>query len=172
MLKKMMTQMLAETEHDDEIPNESVLFDCPEPNCIRKYQFYGNLIRHLAGGKHQYKPERETMQDVVQSMFKKKLETIYTATDEVHSFMIDESQARTSQCVASQHPLQRGWALGEPTVNVRFNRNQVSWLNEKFDHGKVTGHKFHAGELAKTVAFVTKPGSNGIVKYLLYLLAP
>ena len=43
--------------------HESHLYSCPEPGCIKRYQRFSSLQRHLDCGKHKRELEKETLFD-------------------------------------------------------------------------------------------------------------
>jgi len=71
---------------------------------------------------------------------------------------LDEVQVKDSRCGRKQPQLDRGWALRVSAPNIRFNQNQVSWLDEKYSEGEATNRKHDAGLLSKEMHQILKPG--------------
>ncbi|CAF4547408.1 unnamed protein product, partial [Didymodactylos carnosus] len=59
---------------EDVSPNK--LYECPEEGCTAAFARNGNLINHIANGKHQRRPERHLMRDYAMQTYHSKLEDI------------------------------------------------------------------------------------------------
>ena len=45
------------------------LFTCPNEGCIRVYKRYGSMVNHVAYGKCEFEPERESLLDTAKIMY-------------------------------------------------------------------------------------------------------
>ena len=122
-------------------PPTRALFECPEPNCIRKFQYYGNLLRHMNLGTHSYVPECLTLRDYAIGLYKEKIETMHVQHDvaQIRDAVHDIEQAGIDEISGA---LPRGWALRETKPSVWFNENQVEYLVDLFNRGAQSGKKF------------------------------
>ena len=76
------------------------------------------------------------------------------------------NQVRDSRCNARQDPLPLGWALKTPPTNVRFNKNQLAFLNDAYDKGELTRLKSKAGDLVKEMKRSRNPDGGNKIKLL------
>ena len=53
---------------------ESALFSCAEEGCVKSFQQYASLEKHLDCGRHKYALEHETLYDKAMTMYATKLE--------------------------------------------------------------------------------------------------
>lgn len=111
-----------ENESDDESCEKGrELFFCPEEGCIKSFQQFSSLEKHLDCGKHKYALEHETLYDKAMTMYAAKLEHGAGVVPET----VDEDLAY--QSLADGGPtLTMGWALKSPTVKRKKLKNRIS----------------------------------------------
>ncbi len=116
--------------------SENKVFSCPMEGCIRRFQYEGNLARHVIIGKHKFALERETTVDFVQknyqeSLSRSNLNSIRKAQQE----MLESFPATVSG-------LKRGWALKAARLVTKFTPHQRQYLIDKFEDGRSKGVPF------------------------------
>ncbi len=127
-----------ESRNDDECnlassASRNKIFSCPVEGCTNKFQYEGNLARHIIVGKHKFALERETTIDFVQknyqaSLSQSNLNSIRKAQQELlESFPTTDAT------------LGRGWALKASRLVAKFKPNQRQYLVDKFEEGRRKG---------------------------------
>ena len=58
---------------DEETDQETKLYQCPDDGCVKSFQRFSPLQRHLDVGKHKYELERETLLDKAMLSYTTKL---------------------------------------------------------------------------------------------------
>ncbi len=112
------------------------IFSCPVEGCIKKFQYEGNLVRHIIIGKHKFALERETAIDFVQKNYQKTL-----SQSNLNS--IRKAQQEMVESFPARGPiLNRGWALKASRLVTRFNQKQRQYLVYKFEEGRKSGTSF------------------------------
>ena len=131
-----------EEEDDDRVP-----FSCPEEGCIKVYQSFAALQRHLDLGKHLIRLERETQYDQVK---RKWAETCLSFAGGYLQSVPSTSAAATADQPDSQNvpSTEEGWALKNVRNVVNFSENVRNYLREVFLLGEETGHKASPGDVA------------------------
>ena len=121
------------------------LFTCPNEGCIRVYKRYGSMVNHVAYGKCEFEPERESLLDTAKIMYSKKL-----WGGEVSQKMgITGSAATVVPLADSQKKEEEGWALRTTKKAKAFNEKQRKFLEEKFMVGETTGRKLDPVTVAR-----------------------
>ena len=121
------------------------LFTCPNEGCIRVYKRYGSMVNHVAYGKCEFQPERESLLDTAKIMYSKKL-----WGGEVSQKMgITGSAATVVPLADSQKKEEEGWALRTTKKAKAFNEKQRKFLEEKFMVGETTGRKLDPVTVAR-----------------------
>ncbi|CAB3985747.1 PREDICTED: uncharacterized protein LOC107336424 [Paramuricea clavata] len=132
--------------------NESHLFSCPEPGCIKRYQRFHSLQRHLDCGKHKRELEQETIFDRAAIGYAERLDK--------QSGCVPELQAFQNAKSPRQHVLSMGWApKSAQTKRTRFNEKQKNYMTTKFNIRETTGFKANPADVAK--AMMTTKDDNG-----------
>ena len=132
--------------------NESHLFSRPEPWCVKRYQRFSSLQRHLNCGKHKRELEKETIFDRAATGYAERLDK--------QSGCVPTLQAFQSAKSPRQHVLSMGWALkSAQTKRTRFNDKQKNYMTTKFNLGETTGFKANPADVAK--AMMTTRDDNG-----------
>ena len=141
--------MASATEKDsDEESSEkrSGLFYCPEEGCVKSFQQYSSLEKHLDCDTHKYALEHETLYDKAMVMHAAKLEhgagvVPETADGDLIISLEDEGPA-----------LPMGWALKSATVTRKnLTAAQKTYLTEVFQEGKRTGQKADPANISKAM---------------------
>ena len=110
-----------EEEEDGEGADASLLLSCPVDGCIRTYQKYHNLERHLLFGKCKLVSEKYTLLDTAKLAYAEKVQEGLTTQPTL--------AAPTTTEISSESPLVQGWALKGTKKATRFNENQRQYLN-------------------------------------------
>ncbi|KAK3729002.1 hypothetical protein QZH41_002240 [Actinostola sp. cb2023] len=137
------------TPPEDQIPATHVpssspssgVFPCPNEGCIRVFQRFSNLERHLSFDQCSKSIERHCLLDLAKIEYASLLqegvgaipvlESKLLAPDEIHSIA------------------QEGWALRGSKKPYRFNDRQKEYLELKFNIGQVTGKKSQPEAVAR-----------------------
>jgi hypothetical protein len=110
----------------------SRLFDCNEEGCVKKFLNPGNLVNHLATGKHQRLPERTSLRDTGMQIYASKLERI--GQRELVSIVLQNATGtRTLNSIKPN--LTDGWALPKVRKVTRLTSKQIEYLTGKFNDG-------------------------------------
>ncbi|XP_061188663.1 uncharacterized protein LOC133196824 [Saccostrea echinata] len=122
----------------EECNESSLIFTCPEPNCLMSFQKYGYLSKHVDRGNHKTRTDVNSLSDKAKKEY----------VDQ-----IDVKKSTLLQRPATTLPsdnviLQRGWALKSKRRVKRFSREQIHFLREMFEKGEVTGHKCDVEEVS------------------------
>ena len=142
------TELASATERDSDEENSekrSGLFHCPEEGCVKSFQQYSSLEKHLDCDKHKYALEHETLYDKAMIRYAAKLEhgagVVPETVDEDIIVLEDEGLA-----------LPMGWALKSATV-TRENLTvaQKTYLTEVFQEGERTGRKADPANISKAM---------------------
>ena len=137
-----------EEEEDGEGVDASSLLSCPVDGCIRTYQKYHNLERHLLFGKCKLVSEKYTLLDTAKLAYAEKVQEGLTTQPTL--------AARTTTEVSSDSPLVQGWALKGTRKVTRFNENQRQYLNNKFQIGLESGHKADPEKLSRDMRYARR----------------
>ena len=102
------------------------LFPCPTERCLKVYQLNSSLDHHLTIGACKIQGARPTLLDRAMIGYKAKLD------EERSSCPVLPSASQPSMLNES---VPRGWALQGTRKGARFNQQQTSYLDEKFEIG-------------------------------------
>ena len=142
------TELASATERDSDEENSekrSGLFHCPEEECVKSFQQYSSLEKHLDCGTHKYALEHETLYDKAIG-YAAKLEhgagvVPETVDEDVTISLGDEGP-----------PLPMGWALKSATVTRKnLTAAQKTYLTEVFQEEERTGQKADPGNISKAM---------------------
>ncbi|XP_078696170.1 uncharacterized protein LOC144924634 [Branchiostoma floridae x Branchiostoma belcheri] len=129
---------------DTSTQSSEKLFCCPEEGCIKSYQRFSSLQKHLDIGVHVRMIERETLMDRAILGYAEKVDTGDSSVPQ----LIDDEATITDE--AGHCPLPMGWALkGAKKTRARFSDKQRKYLEDKFDIGQTTGRKCDPSQVAK-----------------------
>ena len=122
------------------------LFSCPEEGCIKRYQRFSSLQRHLDCGRHHLAIENESLFDraIVGYQFERL---------DVQSGSVPNIPTEVSKVRSVENPsLPMGWALRSSQVKrARFTANQKDYLTKKFDLGEISGRKSDPESVARAM---------------------
>ena len=146
---KQTTELASATEKDSDeenIEKRSGLFHCPEEGCVKSFQQYSWLEKHLDCDKHKYALEQETLYDKAMKMYAAKLEhgagvVPETVDEDVIISLGDEGPA-----------LPMGWALKSTTATRKnLTVTQKTYHTEVFKEGERTGQKADPAHISKAM---------------------
>ena len=135
-----MKEQLMEATATDES-----LFSCPNDGCVKTYQRYSALEKHLSFGKCGLVLERESLLDKAKRLYRSKLLESASAQATI--------EADAANVQDGTYSLSEGWALKSPKNSTRFNDAQKRYLEEKFVLGQETGHKLDPASVARNMRF-------------------
>jgi hypothetical protein len=140
-----------------------ITYDCDQPGCIKRFCRFKNLINHHDRGDHVYKPDKVRLRDKAIQLFKTGAESIKPyPIQRLHNFKVvyntstssfDEESTTDDEPETINYELKQGWALIEPTTNIRFSPEQVIFLNEKYEDGRNNGSKWDANAVFEVWRF-------------------
>lgn len=128
-------------EPEEPIFNKAV-YSCPQEGCVRVFQRSSALDRHLSLEACKLSPERYSMLDLAKQQYAYRL---HEGVGPLPSLKASGSDV-SSSC---QQTANEGWALKEAKRVDRFNDNQKSYLQAKFNIGQATGRKLDPEVVAK-----------------------
>ena len=132
------------SEDEEETPK---LFPCTHDGCIKSFQRFSSLQRHLDIGTHKYMLERETLLDKAMLSYAAKLEK---GDGSLEQQPLEEPSTYCSLKFGDTLP--KGWALKSSTVQrKRLNAGQKDYLTKMFDLGEKTGHKVDATTVSQSM---------------------
>ena len=131
---------------DEKVLDDPVhgLFSCPNTGCVKVYQRYSSLEKHLSFGKCKLVPERDTLLDKAKKLYQTKL---IGGTSAPATIQGDTTGKDSGEI------LPEGWALKSPKKATRFNEAQKHYLEEKFNLGQETGHKLDPAIVARDMRY-------------------
>ena len=121
------------------------LFSCPKEGCIKRYQRFSSLQRHLDCGRHHLAIENESLFDRAIVGYSERLD--------VQSGSVSNIPTEVSKVQSVENPLlPMGWALRSSQVKrTRFTTNQKDYLTKKFDLGEISGRKSDPESVARAM---------------------
>ena len=128
--------------------DSSVLFSCPNEGCVKVYERYSSLEKHMSFGKCRMLPEKETLLDKAKTTYHALLQEDVSTAKTLRGTSEVETTDGTS--------LPEGWALKTAKKSTRFNEAQKKYLEEKFNLGQQTGHKQNPERVARDMRFAKK----------------
>ena len=137
---------VVETSLRDSEGNEAPkLFNCPEEGCVKLFQRYSSLERHLLYGKCFFKLEKENLMDKAMVRYTSR---VHQGTSDIPTLAGHETTVSAKQ--SAPCCLKRGWALKVVKKATRFTERQKTYLLSKFQIGQTTGHKLDPEIVQKT----------------------
>ena len=144
--QRRQTSGTTEQQSEDEESTETTiedqsLFSCPNEGCVKVYQRYSALEKHLSFGKCKLLPERESLLDKAKRSY-----VVEGASDQatVEGDVTDRCEAAI---------LSEGWAFISSKMSTRFNEAQKRTLESKFILGRETGHKLDPATVARDMRY-------------------
>lgn len=126
---------------EEPIYNKAV-YSCPQEGCVRVFQRSSALERHLSLEACELSPEKYSMLDLAKQQYASRLQE---GTCLLPSLKVPSSVV-SSTC---KQKASEGWALKEAKRVERFNENQKSYLQAKFNIGQASGRKLDPEVVAK-----------------------
>ena len=121
------------------------LFSCPEEGCIKRYQRFSSLQRHLDCGRHHLAIKNEGLFDRAIIGYSERLDV---QSGSVPNIPTEVSEVRSVENLL--FPM--GWALRSSQVKrTRFTANQNDYLTKKFDLGEISGRKADPESVARAM---------------------
>ena len=146
--KRQATKGLKKSTDDDNDESsdtdDDTLFTCSEDGCVKTFQRFSSLQKHLDGGKHNYVLERESFLDKAMLRYAENLESGSVSIEEKVQEIAEES-GRVPLVV------NMGWALKHTTTSRRLNKKQKEYLIDIFLRGEQTGQKADPIEVSKSM---------------------
>ena len=138
------SETVASAESNSETDDDT-LFTCPEEGCVKTFQRFSSLHKHLDGGSHKYALERESLLDKAMLRYAENLESGASSIEENVEAIISEeyeevSFAKVGRAIKHAHTSRR-----------RLNDKQKNYIIELFLFGEKTGRKADASEVSKTM---------------------
>jgi len=149
--------ILPQDQPDTSLPQlteePGVLFSCPEEGCIKTYQSFHSLQKHLDVGKHLVKLERESTYDTIKKKWAE------TCKDVSGSYVHQAAAGPSTSSVAASanNSVSLGWALKTTRKLVRFTEKIKAYLKNKFLEGEETGRKANPTDVANKIKTLRIP---------------
>ncbi|KAK3746674.1 hypothetical protein QZH41_020586, partial [Actinostola sp. cb2023] len=155
--KDKSSRTAAPTSVDEvEVDAAAEVYYCPNRSCVRVFQRYSALEKHLSLEKCTQAMEKHSLIDLAKLGYKSRLEEGISA--------IPVLQAAVSQQESPATTTKQGWALKAAKKAYRFNDKQKSYLQAKFHIGQVTGRKLDAELVAREMRRAR--GTDGVRLFL------
>ena len=129
-----------------------IIYDCDEPGCVKRFCRFKNLINHHDRGDHIYKLNKVRLRDKAIELFQSGTESLTPRSmQQLHNFKVvyntstnisDEESTGEEEQETINYKLKQAWALIEPTTSIRFSADQVKFLREKYEQGRMNGSKW------------------------------
>ena len=124
--------------------DDDTLFTCSEDGCVKTFQRFSSLQKHLDGGKHNYVLERESFLDKAMLRYAENLESGSASVEEKVEEIGEESGRMPSV-------VNMGWALKHTSTSRRLNKKQKEYLIDIFLRGEQTGQKADPIEVSQSM---------------------
>ena len=126
----------------------TVCFSCPEEGCIKMYQSYQVLQKHLDVGKHLIKLERESSYDIVKMKWADTCQEVSGSYVQKNILAASSSQQSDITVYSSNPTTDEGWALKKSRKSTRFSEGVRVYLKNVFIQGEETGTKANPPDIA------------------------
>ncbi len=137
--------------HDD----EAAAFSCPQDRCVRVFQRFSALEKHLSLEKYTKSSEKRSLFDLAKIGYKSALEEGVGIIPTLKA--VSGIDRQTDQCN------EEGWALKSSNKAYRFSDKQRAYLDAKFNIGQTTGRKLDGDVVAKEMR--RAQGTEGAVRF-------
>ena len=132
----------SESAQADQV-GEKVMFHCQEEGCIKTFQSFASLQRHLDVGTHMVRLVKESTYDEIRQKWAEACHSLGGGYIRGDSATFDSSDQATSGEV-----VELGWALQKNRKPVAFSEKAKSYLVDVFWAGEETGKKANASFVA------------------------
>ena len=140
------------------LPTTGDLFSCPQEGCVRVFQQFSGLERHLSLEACALCPEKYSLLDLAKQEYASRL---HEGTGIVPLLHFPASQVLADSC----------WALKGAKKAERFNEAQKSYLEAKFNIGQSTGKKLDPDVVTKEMRRARGPNGNRLFSVTTFLSA-
>ena len=121
------------------------LFSCPEEGCIKRYQRFSSLQRHLDCGIHHLAIENESLFERAIVGYSERLDV---QSGSVPNIPTEVSNVRSVENLL----LPMGWTLrSSQGKRTRFTAHQKDYLTTKVDLGEISGRKSDPESVARAI---------------------
>ena len=144
----------AEQEEQLEIEQADKLYPCPVDGCVKEYQTYAALEKHMLMGNHKYEPTQISLRDTIIGSYSRNLENQF-----VNGIFKEVNDDVVAINVATEDDvLPQGWALRSRKPTTQFTLKQVQYLTTIFNEGERPGHaKMDGATTAKMMRVALNP---------------
>ena len=125
-----------------QIDEDSEMFSCHVAGCIKTFQSFSALQKHLDVGKHMVKLAKESAYDEIK---RKWTETCHSAGG---GYVRGQTSAKDSEDQSPVGQVELGWALRRTRKSAAFSEKAKSYLVDVFWTGEETGKKATASDVA------------------------
>ena len=147
------------------LPITGDLFSCPQEGCVRVFQRFSGLERHLFLEACALCPEKYSLLDLAKQEYASRLHEGTGLVPSLH--FRPASQVLADSCRACKE----GWALKGAKKAERFNEAQKSYLEAKFNIGQSTGKKLDPDVVAKEMRRARGPSGDRLFGVTAFLSA-
>lgn len=139
-------------------------FSCPKEGCVRVFQRFSSLERHLSFERCTKSVERQSLLDLAKTQYASLLEGGVGKMPTLKSREPLEAEEIVSN-------VEEGWALKETKKSYRFNEAQKTYLEAKFNIGQTTGRKLDGETVAREMRRAIGPDGNRLFRVSEFLTA-
>lgn len=165
MTAKHRRQRLVSQEAEDTGQVTSMeAFSCPKEGCVRVFQRFSSLERHLSFERCSKSLERQSLLDLAKTQYASRLEEGVGKMPTLTSREPLDSGETVSN-------VEEGWALKETKKSYRFNEAQKAYLEAKFSIGQTTGRKLDGETVAREMRRSIGPDGNRLFRVSEFLTA-
>ena len=133
---------ISSTKHSSDTDDDT-LFTCREDGCVKSFQRFSSLQKHLDGERHKYTLERESLLDMAMLRYAENLESGTASIEEHH-------EAITSEELVEVPSAKMGWPLKHTATSRCLNEKQKNY-RDLFHFGEETGRKADACDVSKSM---------------------
>lgn len=138
-------------------------FPCPNEGCVRVFQRFSPLERHLSFERCSKSLERQTLLDIAKTQYAFLLEVGVGKMPTLKSRELHVTDVSISKA-------EEGWALKEARKSYRSNEAQKSYLEAKYNIGQTTGRKLDAETVAREMRRSIGPDGNRLFRVSGFLM--
>ena len=131
-----------EQPHPSQTDGESKKFSCPEEGCIKRFQAFAALQRHLDVGKHMLKLAKGSAYDEIKRKWMEACQSVGGG------YLGGQTSAKDSDDQSSAGQFELGWALQRARKSVAFSEKANNFLVDVLWTGEETRKKANASEVA------------------------
>ncbi|KAL9977416.1 hypothetical protein ACROYT_G014816 [Oculina patagonica] len=151
--KPCLDETFEEQENNsDAVEDSSVLFSCPNEGCVKVYQRYSSLEKHMSFGKCKMLPEKGTLLDKAKKSYHILLQEDVSSAKALETTEVEATEGAR---------LPEGWALKTAKKPKRLSEAQRKYLADKFNLGQETGHKQNPEQVSKDMDLQRRQTGRG-----------